>query len=415
MRVIRTAKLAAIGLAATGLLTACGTTPLGGSTAEGGSSSASSTASPSSTASATSPPAASASSAPTTGTGGTCARPLMNTGSSSYLTGIQFVSPQQGWVVGQQTILATSDGGHHWVVQDSGGLNLTSVDFISAQAGWAVGTRSLLATTDGGEHWASLPDPCLRSVHFVSADLGFAIAGGTGSTLLGMTPAYGGQALVTTNGGSTWQPLHTPADAQTLCFDDPADGWLGAAGKLYRTTDGGHTWRLVTAGAKPPSAGSLSSMAVQCAGAGDAWALDIGPGAGMNQEPHIGYYASASGAVPLFAEQYFPHTGVSVTTQSPGSYAGPVSAISPTSAAFLDWCPACGPGTVPWGLVTGTTLTREGNVADLTQAQSASFLSSQLGWVAGTLTRFSSTSRRVYQRVVWTDNGGHTWHVLYTS
>jgi len=408
--------VAGAALAGMGLLAACGSTPFGGSAATNGNTpAASGPSSPGGTTSARTSPTATASSTTTAPASASCARPAVNTSGSGDLTGIQFISPQQGWVVGQRDILATSDGGRHWTVQDSGSLDLTSVDFISQQTGWAVGTSALLATTDGGEHWESLTDPCLRSVHFISADLGFAVAGGTGSTVRAMAPAYGGKALVTTDGGSTWQPLHTPAGVQTLCFDDPADGWLGAAGKLYRTTDGGRTWTLVTAGPKPPSVGSVASMSVQCAGRGDAWALDIGPGAAMNQEPHIGYYASGSGAVPLFAEQYFPHSGVSVTTQSPGSYSGPVSAISPTSAAFLDWCPACGPGTVPWGLVTGTTLTREGNVAGLTQPQSASFLSPQLGWVAGTFTRFGRTTTRVYQRIVWTGNGGRTWRVLYSS
>jgi hypothetical protein len=134
------------------------------------------------------------------------------------------------------------------------------------------------------------------------------------------------------------------------------------------------------------------------------------------QQPHIGYYASPSGAVPLFAEQYFPHPGVTVTTQSPGSYAGPISAISPTSAAFLDWCPAC--ESVPWDLVTGsgTSVIREGNVAELTQPESASFLSAQLGWVVGVITQYpSSDSPRQLQCIVRTSDGGQTWQVLYTS
>lgn len=404
--------LAGTVLAGAALLAGCGITPLGGGTgATGTSSSAGPTATGGSAR--TTPPGRNSSGAPGNTTAScTPSRPDLVAG---YLAGIQFVSPQQGWAVGQRKILATADGGRSWTVQDSGSLNLTSVDFISAQTGWAVGTGSLLATTDGGVHWASLPDPCLRSVHFVSADIGFAVAGGTGPAQSDMMPASGGKALVTTDGGRTWHSLHAPAGVQSLCFDDASAGWLGAAGKLYRTTDAGRSWTVVTAGPRPPSAGFVAAMTVQCAGSGDAWALDIGPGAASNQEPHIGYYASASGAVPLFAEQYFPHPGVSVTTESPGSYAGPISAISPSSAAFLDWCPACGPGIVPWDLVTGTTVTREGNVGGLTQAQSASFLSPQIGWVAGTLTRFSANSSRSYQRIVWTDDGGRTWHVLYTS
>ena len=404
--------LAGAVLAGTMLLAACGTTPLGAGNrpagnsprATGPGSSRSTRTTPSATASASSPAATTARCAP--------ARPNLTSG---YLAGIQFVSSQQGWVVGQRQILATTDGGRHWTVQDSGRLNLTSVDFISTQTGWAVGSSSLLTTTDGGAHWASLPDPCLRSVHFVSADVGFAVAGGTNSALADMAPGEAGRALATTDGGRTWQVLQAPAGVQSLCFDDARLGWLGAGGKLYRTADGGASWTLVTAGARPQSASLVAVMMVQCAGAGDVWALAIGPGVGMSQEAHIGYYASASGAVPLFAEQYFPHPGVSVTAQSPGSYAGAISAISPTSAAFLDWCPACGAGTVPWDLVSGTTLTREGNVGGLTQVQSASFMSPQLGWVAGTFTRLHGTSSHSYQRIVWTDDGGRSWRVLYTS
>jgi hypothetical protein len=335
---------------------------------------------------------------------------------AGYLNGIQFVSPELGWVVGQREILATSDGGDRWTVQDAGSLDLTSVDFISAQDGWAVGVQSVLATTDGGAHWTPVADPCIRSVHFVSPQTGFAIAGGSGSTTLSPAPADGGRVLGTTDGGQSWHLLRTPADAQTVCFDNAEQGWLGAAGQLYRSADGGRRWTLVTAGAKELKAGYLATMVVQCAGAGAAWALDIGPGAGMSQQPQIGYYASPSGAVPLFAEQYFPHPGVTVTTESPGSYAGPISAISPTSAAFLDWCPAC--ETVPWDLVTGagTSIIREGDVAQLIQPESASFLSAQLGWVVGVVTKYpSSASPRQLQFIVRTSDGGRTWQVLYAS
>jgi photosystem II stability/assembly factor-like uncharacterized protein len=50
---------------------------------------------------------------------------------------VQFVSATRGWVVGRDTILATTDGGRHWTVQDSGPLDLTSVDFVSSEVGWA--------------------------------------------------------------------------------------------------------------------------------------------------------------------------------------------------------------------------------------------------------------------------------------
>jgi len=123
--------------------------------------------------------------------------------------------------------------------------------------------------------------------------------------------------------------------------------------------------------------------------------------------------------VPLFAEQYFRHPGVIVTAEAPGSYAGAISAISATSAAFIDFCPACRAGTVPWDLVTGSgsSIISEGSVGgQLTQPESASFLSARLGWVLGVVTRYRVGARpRQVQRVVSTSDGGRSWQVLYTS
>jgi photosystem II stability/assembly factor-like uncharacterized protein len=340
----------------------------------------------------------------------------------AQLTGVQFISPSQGWVVGQHQILATADGGASWTVQDQGALNLTSVDFISATTGWAAGTGTLLTTSDGGSSWTALPEPCqpIRSVHFASAQAGFAIAGG--SNMLGSgsglavapAPETGGVLLATTDGGQTWSQLQAPtANAQSVCFSTPQDGWLGANGGLYRSTDGGSTWNLVASGPQPVPGSPPYAMIVQCAGTSSVWALDIGAGAASNQQPHVGYYAGPAGAIALFAEQYFPHPGVTVKAEAPGSYAGVMSAISPQTAAYVDWCGPCGAeGTVPWALATDSgQLGREGDVGDLNYASGASFLSPQLGWVIGEVI----SPHGYTQRIVRTDDGGHSWQVQYSS
>lgn len=330
------------------------------------------------------------------------------------------MSASQGWAVGQDVILATTDGGAHWRVQLSGALNLTAVDFVNGQDGWAAGNASVLATTDGGAHWTALPEPCavIRSVHFISPTAGFAVAGGTDDG--GYNPAVpdqGGVVLTTSDGGHTWRTQPAPADAQSVCFSDPAHGWLGAAGRLYRTVDGGQRWSgPLTPVTGDAGAGDTAEMKVQCAGDGSAWALSIGPGAAMSQEPHIGYHADASGATGIFAEQYFP--GPNPPGRAPGSYAGPFSALSPSAAVFIDSCPACGPGTAPWDIATGSgaTLTVKGNVGKITEPQAASFLSAQAGWVAGTATEFTDTGKaRSQQRIVATTDGGRTWQLEYAS
>jgi Photosynthesis system II assembly factor YCF48 len=337
--------------------------------------------------------------------------------------GLQFVSATQGWAVSQATILATTDGGAHWRAQLSGKLNLTSVDFVSRLDGWAVGTTSLLATTDGGAHWTALPEPCqvIRSVHFISPATGFAVAGG--QNVGGADPEVpdlGGVVLTTSDGGHTWHPLAAPANAQTVCFSDPTHGWLGADGLLYRSSDGGKKWTVLTSMAGDLGSGYPADMTVECANDGSAWALRVGPGAAMSQDPHVGYHANQSGVTAIFAEQYFQPPGQKPTAQSPGSNAGPFSAINATGAAFIDWCSACGYGTAPWDVASnsGATLTKEGNVGAITYPQAASFLSAKVGWVAGSETVYPSSATgttKSQERIVATTNGGRTWHVQWAG
>jgi Photosynthesis system II assembly factor YCF48 len=339
-------------------------------------------------------------------------------GSQPTLTGIQFVSPQLGWAVGGDRILATTDGGAHWRVQVAGALGLTSLDFINGSDGWAVGMRRVMVTTDGGAHWNAMPEPCplIDAVHFVSPSRGFAVAGGH-ATAYQPVPASGGVLLTTGDGGKGWEQMPAPADVQSACFTDPARGWLGAHGRLYRTVDGGRTWTLATGGVTG-SGGQPYLMMVECAGPSAVWALDLGTGAAMNHAPVVGFHAGPAGATAVFADQYFPHPGVSVTAQAPGSYPGPLSAVSAGTAIAVGWCPPCGGlGTAPWDLLTrsGAVISQRGNVGGFTQAAGASFLTPQLGWVVGTAGYLRHGSQMVpRQRIVMTSNGGASWHTEFS-
>jgi hypothetical protein len=349
-----------------------------------------------------------------------CGGPAYTILGAPVLTSMQFVSASQGWAVGENAILATTDGGAHWMTQLSGRLNLISVDFVNGQDGWAVGTTSLLSTTDGGAVWTPLTEPCplIRSVHFISPADGYAVAGG--ADVAGTNPEVpltGGEILATSDGGHSWHPRPAPKDVQTVCFSDPQHGWIGANGQLYRTSDGGNRWTLLTSSSGALGTGQGAIMTVECAGPGSAWALRIGPGAAMSQEPHVGYYADQSGATALFAEQYFQTPGATPTAEAPGSYAGPFSALSSSAAVFIDNCVACGEGTAPWDLVTnsGSTLAKQGNVGGITSAEAASFVSSQVGWVAGTEMIFQNSTTRAQQRIVATTDGGRSWQIQYTG
>ena len=77
-----------------------------------------------------------------------------------------FIDHQTGWAVGNSegnsineefdsVIAHTSDGGQHWIPQESGTLYpLRKVWFIDSRNGWIIGENgTILKTNDGGNHW----------------------------------------------------------------------------------------------------------------------------------------------------------------------------------------------------------------------------------------------------------------------
>jgi photosystem II stability/assembly factor-like uncharacterized protein len=153
-------------------------------------------------------------------------------------------------------ILRTTDGGQHWTDTpvELPGVHiptLNAIHFISADVGWAVGVDSgedgvVLKTTDGGSSWAVTrltQKQTPISVFFTDADSGW-IGGST--PLLGEEESIGGPSaiLATTDGGHTWHPQYNvPLSILRVFFVDKINGWAsGTKGVIYNTTDGGRTW-----------------------------------------------------------------------------------------------------------------------------------------------------------------------------
>jgi photosystem II stability/assembly factor-like uncharacterized protein len=337
------------------------------------------------------------------------------------LSAVQFVSPSDGWVVGSDRILHTTDGGSHWATQfrTRPKAQLGAIDFVDADHGWVTGPSEILATTDGGAHWQSLPEPCppIRTVHFVSRRDGFAVAG-VGVSYWGVTdpPLAGGILLRTTDGGARWHRLHAPPDVQSACFNNAQHGWLSAGGAIYGTADGGRTWSLsVRARSR-----SGTYAEIECARPRAAWAEVIGPGVALGHEPQIGYHMNGRSWRPIFVEGYTagPALWAHVKTESPGPYPGPFSAVSANQAVFIGGCSACsvpppssrGPAAVPMDVAVhgGTVLLRRGQVGELSYATGTAFVSSSDGWVTGLL-----PAHRAVSALEHTADGGRSWQVQY--
>jgi hypothetical protein len=342
------------------------------------------------------------------------------------LNAVQFVSASVGWVAGSDRILHTTDGGRHWVIQfrASEAAQLGTVDFVDASDGWVTGASEVLATTDAGAHWRSLPEPSrtIRTVHFVSPDVGFAVAGASlpNADALGGSQ-HGDVLLRTTDAGQTWGPVATPPGVQSVCFSDSQRGWLGADGNIYGTVNGGRSWNLAVRGpiAAGGGPGYHALAELECAGSGAGWAELNGPGVALSHMAQIGYHTDGSTWRPIFTEQYTASPGLRarVPAASPGVYPGPFSAISADQAVFIGWCPPCsapasprllGPAPMDIALHAGAVLLRRGRIGLLSQATGAAFVTASEGWVTGIREGLRSVSV-----IMHTADGGRSWREQY--
>lgn len=211
-----------------------------------------------------------------------------------FYSGISVVSPEVVFVCGDMpdpriederlaVILKTTDGGAHWTESPIGIPKmqiptLNSIHFVSADVGWAVGADSgqtavVLKTTDGGATWTpsrinhkQIP----TTVFFLDAQTGW-LGGATPPP--GEEEGIGGPSAIlgTTDGGATWSSQYNvPISIYDIFFIDKSFGWAsGSRGVIYATTDGGLSWNTqrteIEAGDAPidPSSEGAKQFAIR--------------------------------------------------------------------------------------------------------------------------------------------------------
>ncbi len=170
------------------------------------------------------------------------------------LSRVYFIDSLRGWITGQNGVLMqTTDGGTKWKQQISGTTGEVPDLFVRTELDlWALeyiypvddtswfGTH-ILHSTNGGESWSiqRFDSAIFRTIMFQDSLTGF------------MGGSYG-RIVKTTDGGVNW---YTVSDSATHKFPIytirffsreygyAVGGQLEIAGIIWRTTDGGETWR----------------------------------------------------------------------------------------------------------------------------------------------------------------------------
>ncbi len=157
--------------------------------------------------------------------------------SMSKFQSFQFIDENNGWLVGNDVIAATTDGGENWTIQyeqTSTNPEINELYFTDASTGYVVMDRgNMMKTTDGGENWDDLP----RVVNFDLVDLDFVTADS------GFVVGRGGTFLTTTDGGENFKYDYfniTRQDIFSIEMIDSRRGWMaGENGFFVSTTNGG--------------------------------------------------------------------------------------------------------------------------------------------------------------------------------
>lgn len=184
------------------------------------------------------------------------------------LTGVFFANASAGWAVGHdEVILRTADGGETWQrvhYAPDAQQPLLDVWFADAQRGIAVGAFSTVyATSDGGVSWERRPfepAPAKQAPPAAPADSEELDAGlvsdyhlneivSSGTRLY--IAAEAGSLYRSDDGGETWKRLPSPYEGSffgALPLGPDSVLAFGLRGHLFRSDDAGESWRRIETG-----------------------------------------------------------------------------------------------------------------------------------------------------------------------
>ena len=128
-----------------------------------------------------------------------------------------------------------------WTRMQSWGLDFESINWVNADLGFIVGENLIIRTTDGGISWKEYPitfEGKLKDVDFWDKDLGVAVG-------------ENGLIFRTSDGGGNWIKISPPTTSNLLsvAFSNSTNLIaVGDNGLIFRSEDVGQTWNSIPSG-----------------------------------------------------------------------------------------------------------------------------------------------------------------------
>jgi photosystem II stability/assembly factor-like uncharacterized protein len=186
-------------------------------------------------------------------------------GPIATLSSIWFVEPQRGWTVNiDGGIYLSTDGGQSWTLQHDAGGYLSTLQFFDAQEGWAIGGDTFLHTTDSGVTWTPRAVPPGTWSH----------AARFSDPLRGISVGEYGNVTRTIDGGQTWKTV-APIGSGPRLWDVESRStaqsvYVGETGAIAMTRSAGARWKSLQSG------GTGATHALDATDALHAWAANDG-------------------------------------------------------------------------------------------------------------------------------------------
>lgn len=175
------------------------------------------------------------------------------------------VTPEFGWVLTEDQLLVTTDGGAGFAaskVELPAGQK-RAAHFTDAEHGWVAAvtgmqTLTVARTADGGNTWEYAKIATTEQIGSLSVGFGTAAAGGILAKVQTSNAFSRGFFYATADGGKSWNaPAETPVAGQ-ISVEPDGRVWLAGgvmSDKLYTSKDLGRNWAEPALAVKPTAVG----------------------------------------------------------------------------------------------------------------------------------------------------------------